>query len=135
MQPCMQIDLELKIKIRISKLVECGCHNWPYFLGVETMILLPPKSCGHYPSYLVNDFCEFLLNWGSQQIIILLKGLKSNSKCLPPKTTIFLFIKYYQMFLCLIFYFVILFFKVEKKLIYPISINKKNDMLDNMRFF
>jgi hypothetical protein len=43
---------------------------------VETMILLPPKSCGGLSSYLVNEFCEFLLTWGSKEIIILLKGLE-----------------------------------------------------------
>jgi hypothetical protein len=96
MQPCMQIDLQLVIKIRSSKLVECGCHNW-FFCLVETMILLPPKSCGHYLANLLNDSCEFLLTWGRQEIIILLKGLKCNSKCLPLKMTIFV-IKYYQKF-------------------------------------
>jgi len=33
MQPCMQIDLELTIKIRSSKLVECGCHKLAFFWG------------------------------------------------------------------------------------------------------
>jgi hypothetical protein len=79
-----------------------------FFLFGRNNDFVAPKILWPLPSYLVNDFCEFLLTWGSQQIIILLKGLKSDSKCLPPKTTIFV-IKYYQMFLCLIFDFVIIF--------------------------
>jgi hypothetical protein len=56
MQPCMQIDLDLTIKIRSSKLVECGCHNWLFFsLGRDNDFVVP-KILWPLPSYLVNDF-------------------------------------------------------------------------------